>query len=151
NGLASIGPNLVKSIFGHGNRPSAAPSAPPAAATGAAKACFTKARTSSAVMRSLGPEPLTLLRFTPNSRANLRTEGEACGNWPGFRPGSSNAAVGEGLAADAACGAGLLAAGAAAAAGCELDCSAGAAGAAAALAPPSTITMAVPLDTLSPT
>jgi hypothetical protein len=35
--------------------------------------------TSSCVMRPLGPEPLTSSSGTPSSRANLRTEGEACG------------------------------------------------------------------------
>ena len=95
----------------------------------------------------LGPEPLTLLRFTPSSRANLRTEGEACGSWPGFRLASSSAAAGAGRAAGAAAGAAgagasALGAGAAAAAW---------AGAAAAGAEPSTTTTTEPLATLSPT
>ncbi len=35
--------------------------------------------TSASVMRPLGPEPLTSFSGTPNSRANLRTEGDAWG------------------------------------------------------------------------
>ena len=38
-----------------------------------------KACTSSCVMRPFGPEPFTSSSGTPSSRANLRTEGEACG------------------------------------------------------------------------
>src|SRR5258708_7177159 len=34
-------------------------------------------------MRPFGPEPLTRARSTPSSRANLRTEGLACGIVPG--------------------------------------------------------------------
>src|SRR5690606_36871787 len=38
----------------------------------------TYALTSSAVMRPLNPVPVTWVRSTPSSRANLRTEGPAC-------------------------------------------------------------------------
>src|SRR5690348_11343629 len=39
---------------------------------------FTNALTSSSRMRPLSPLPRTLPRFTPSSRANLRTDGLAC-------------------------------------------------------------------------
>ena len=46
-----------------------------------------KACTSSWVMRPFGPVPFTSSSGTPSSRANLRTEGEACGSWPVGAPG----------------------------------------------------------------
>ncbi|KAG1447384.1 hypothetical protein G6F57_017086 [Rhizopus arrhizus] len=100
-------------------------------------------------MRSFGPEPLTLLRFTPSSRANLRTDGEACGSWPGLRLGSSSAAAGAGRDAGAAA-AGASAWASAWAAGAAAAAAVLAAGAAAAAAP-STTTTTEPLATLSPT
>jgi hypothetical protein len=55
-----------------------------------------KAWTSSCVMRPFGPVPFTSSSGTPSSRANLRTEGEACGRLPAVAPGScgGSAAVG---------------------------------------------------------
>ena len=97
--LRSIAPNLAKSTFGHGINPNPAPSFPlpalalTAAAVAAAIAwvCavpaitdLVKFCTSSCVIRPLCPVPLTSVSGTPSSRANLRTEGEACGNFAGF-------------------------------------------------------------------
>ena len=48
---------------------------------------WVKAWTSASVMRPLGPLPLTSAKGTPNSRANLRTDGEACGSPTGAPPG----------------------------------------------------------------
>ncbi len=81
----SIGPNFAKSTFGHGGRfnptPPAVPAgAAPRAAAGDAIAVFTKAWTSSRVMRPFGPLPRTWLNPTPSSRANRRIAGEA---WTG--------------------------------------------------------------------
>ncbi len=127
--LRSTAPNLVKSTFGQGKRPRASP--PPAAALGALAACalvwvaplitaLVKDCTSSCVMRPLGPEPFSSSSGTPSSRANLRTEGEACGStaptaavglWAGTAPADATAI---GAAEDAAtAGAATLAAGAA--------------------------------------
>src|SRR6202171_6470607 len=83
SGFTSMGPNLAKSTFGHGNRPSAAPPADDAAApVEAADAplitSFTYFCTSSRRTRSLGPLPFTRDRSTPSSRASARTDGEAC-------------------------------------------------------------------------
>eukprot|EP01034_Spumella_vulgaris_P016563 gene16562-21150_t len=44
-------------------------------------------------MRPLGPEPLSSSSGTPSSRANLRTEGDACGNEPDGVPGSCGGAA----------------------------------------------------------
>src|ERR1700682_348086 len=82
SGFTSMGPNLAKSTFGHGNRPSAAPPADDAAApVDAADAplitSFTNFCTSSLSTRSLGPLPFTRDRSTPSSRASARTDGEA--------------------------------------------------------------------------
>src|SRR5690606_10587749 len=76
--------NFAKSTLGQGSRPSAAPSAPPPAAAPAASApwasaLLTNARTSACVLRCFLPLPLTLCSSTPSSRANLRTDGDACG------------------------------------------------------------------------
>src|SRR5690606_42115928 len=83
DGLASISPNLAKSTLGHPSTlkpPSAADAAGPVPVPlPVARACFTNWRTSSLVMRFLLPEPCTDARLTPSSRANLRTEGDACG------------------------------------------------------------------------
>ena len=94
-GLVSIAPNLAKSTFGHGNKSSPVPDMP---ATGALAACavvwvapaitaWVKVWMSSCVMRPLGPEPLTALRGTPSSRANLRTLGLAWGRPNGAEVG----------------------------------------------------------------
>ena len=182
SGFFSTGPNFSKSTFGHGSRPSAAPLAPPAAAAPAgawpappASRFLTKPFTSSAVMRSFGPEPLTAPRSTPSSRASRRTDGEACGSARTAPSASSAGTAGvrgepAGAAADEAAGwAGAAAwadAGAWAAAGCEAA-GAGAAWAAAwagaaaagwaagaltgAAAPPASILPSTePFDTLSP-
>ena len=80
SGLASIGPNLAKSTFGHGRR-SMPPTLPEGAAAGAAFADgagdLANASTSSFRMRPLLPLPVTLPRSTPSSRASLRTPGPA--------------------------------------------------------------------------
>ena len=64
-------------------RPRPAPS-PVCAAVCTAPAItpLTKPCTSSCVMRPFGPLPLTSASGTPSSRANLRTDGEACGSAP---------------------------------------------------------------------
>src|SRR3546814_740719 len=82
NGLVSMEPNLPKSTLG---QPSTLKPPSPAAAAETdvppptASAPLTYCWTSSLVIRFLAPEPVTAARLTPNSRANLRTEGEACG------------------------------------------------------------------------
>src|SRR6266403_947728 len=81
SGLASTGPNLAKSTCGHGNRPSAAPPADEVGAkleAAALIAFLTYFWTSSRRTRFLGPLPFTRERSTPSSRANARTDGEAC-------------------------------------------------------------------------
>ncbi len=110
---------------------------------------FTKALTSSSRMRPFSPLPRTLPRFTPSSRANLRTEGLACaapklcssiGGKPPRAAGAMTCCTPCGAAGRAACAAGLLGA----AAGADL------AGAAAAAAWPLTVTTTDPGDTLPP-
>ena len=81
SGFSSTGPNLAKSTCGHSGR---LKGRPPAGGAGARAGAWvitplTKACTSSWVMRPLGPDPRTLARSAPSSRANLRTEGLACG------------------------------------------------------------------------
>src|SRR5438874_5741274 len=83
SGFASTGPNLAKSTCGHGNRPSAALPADDVAvereaAAAPSIASLTYFWTSSRRTRFLGPLPFTRERSTPSSRANARTEGEAC-------------------------------------------------------------------------
>src|SRR2546428_2155335 len=84
-GLVSTGPNFAKSTCGHSGRSrTSAPRATTAATAGAPLITpFTNSWTSACVMRPFGPEPLTRTRSTPSSRANLRTEGLACGIVPG--------------------------------------------------------------------
>src|ERR1700682_5814034 len=82
SGFTSMGPNLAKSTFGHGNRPSAAPpvddaAAPVEAADAPLITSLTYFCTSSRRTRSLGPLPFTRDRSTPSSRARARTDGEA--------------------------------------------------------------------------
>src|ERR1700694_5141597 len=82
SGFTSMGPNLAKSTFGHGNRPSAAPPADHAAAQvepadAPLITSLTNFCTSSRSTRSLGPLPFTRDRSTPSSRASARTDGEA--------------------------------------------------------------------------
>ncbi|OIQ70990.1 hypothetical protein GALL_473940 [mine drainage metagenome] len=94
--LRSIGPNLAKSMLGHGIRPRPAPSL--AAEVAGLALCWAamaavctaplitervKACTSLSRMRPLRPLPLTSPKGTPSSRANLRTDGEACGRFSG--------------------------------------------------------------------
>ena len=155
--LRSMGPNLAKSTLGQGIRPSPAPSPPPVAGlfcAAAARVCTAplitervKPCTSASVMRPLSPLPLTSFRGTPNSRANLRTEGDACGRPTGAAPGAcaGTAKAGAGAAAAGAEAAGAAATGAATA-------TAGAATGAAAAPPatPSRITTRSPMFTVSP-
>ena len=128
-GTASVAPNFEKSTFGHGNRLRPVP--PPAAAPAATGAdapdmtCLTKLCTSSCRMRFFGPVPVTRVTSTPSSRANLRTEGDACGRSPGDIGADGNAAVGAGGAASTGAGA-LTTATVAAAAGARADAGAGA-------------------------
>ena len=164
SGLDSISPNLVKSTFGHGNRPSAAPESPllaAAAAGGAVITPLTKLCTSSSSTRFLGPVALMRPRSTPSSRANLRMDGEACAL---LKLASSMApvAAGAGAAAATTDGAGAAAAtavgaadGAAVGVGADAGAGAGAgagasAGAGAAPASKATTMTTAPLDTLSP-
>src|SRR5690606_6083837 len=98
-----IGPNLAKSTLGQPitlKPPLAAAVDVPAPV---ANACFTKPRTSSIRMRLLGPLPCTLVRSTPSSRANFRTEGEACGSLFSGRS-STYDSVGEGRCTGAPAG-----------------------------------------------
>src|SRR5574343_492008 len=153
--LRSIGPNLAKSTLGQGIRPS---SEPPPVDAGALAACALVCRLpamtdlvkdwmSSAVTRPFRPEPLTSSSGTPSSRANLRTDGEACG-----RP---TAGVAVGLWAGAvlaATGAAAAAAGAAAGAAADATVAAAATGAGAAEAVvPSKTANRSPMLTVSPT
>ena len=88
-----IGPNLAKSTCGHAGRCEATPVDGAAALlVGLAPLAITPLtceRTSSSVMRPFGPLPRTAVRSTPSSRANLRTDGDACGFAPGAGPRSS--------------------------------------------------------------
>src|SRR5258708_10802499 len=85
-GLVSTGPNSEKSIAGMTGRPPPPPAGARAAAgAGAASELFTNPLTSSCVIRPLKPLPLTRVRSTPSSRANLRTDGPA---WAAENPGS---------------------------------------------------------------
>src|SRR5690606_33583334 len=65
-------------------RPSPAPSS--CACAGFATTDFTKATTSSRRIRCFGPVPVTRARSTPSSRANWRTDGDACGLSTGTPP-----------------------------------------------------------------
>src|SRR5262245_60017406 len=118
---------------------------------------------SSCRMRAFGPEPLTRARSTPSSRANLRTDGDACACLKAAS--STGAAVAaDSFAADvdadaeatvAAGGAAGTGAGAAAGAAEDVDgavdCVGFAALDAAAAPPVSTTTIGEPSLTLSPT
>src|SRR5690606_41586550 len=97
-------PNFEKSISGTLGR-AAAPPPPAAAAAGVpdASACLTNDLTSSGVMRDFGPVPLTRLRSTPSSRANLRSDGLA---YARAKPASSMGGRPAGALADAGAGAG---------------------------------------------
>ena len=99
-------------------------------------------------MRPLGPVPWTRARSTPNSRPNLRTEGEACGRCP-------SAAVTTGAAI--AAGVGVTGAGAEATTGAATAgavaagvARAGVGAAAAAASLGSSISTSEPIATLSP-
>src|SRR6185312_4154435 len=105
---------------------------------------------------------VTWARFTPNSRANLRTDGEACGRLRKGTSDSANAAVGDVRVGDAGATGAAFGAGAAAAGALAGACAAGAAGtdaaagagagAAGADAPDvCTTRIAAPWETLSPT
>src|SRR5438445_13842325 len=93
-------------------------------------------------MRALGPVPATRLKSTPSSRANLRTDGDACGTAPLALTSAAATAIGVGTGA----GATDTATGAATAAGAEAETTSGAAPAA-----PSSTSIGVPSLTLSPT
>src|SRR3990167_706798 len=110
--LRSVGPNFVKSTLGQGS--TSRPDPPPVAAAGAlaatARVCtapvitaLVKFCTSSWVIRPLGPLPVTSSSGTPSMRANLRTEGLACGRpadgVPGWCAGTGAVAVVAGAAA----------------------------------------------------
>src|SRR5258708_13771574 len=102
-------------------------------------------------MRPFGPEPLTRARSTPSSRANLRTEGLACGIVPGtgadapktgsVRPTAGAAGAVAGTAAST--GAGF-------AAGASWGFGADFAGAAGAASVSSRTRIGLPCETLSP-
>ncbi len=88
-----IGPNFAKSTCGHAGKCEATPVDGAAALlvdlAPLAITPLTCERTSSSVMRPFGPLPCTAVSSTPSSRANLRTDGEACGFVPGAGPRSS--------------------------------------------------------------
>src|SRR5690606_38003630 len=163
-GFVWISPNLAKSTLGQPSTlkpPSADTVEPTGLAPPVARACFTSARTSSTVMRFLGPLPLTWARFTPSSRANLRTEGEACGRLRRGTSASAKDAVGDVRSgatdamedgAEAGAGAAAALGAASAGAGAGVGAGAAAAGAAAWGAPPvaSTTRISAPWETLSP-
>src|SRR6218665_3144875 len=79
--------------------------------------CRLKACTSSSVMRPLWPVPLTCAMGTPSSRANLRTDGEACARPAMAGPGCWAGMAGGGAPAGAAAVGGGAGAGAGAATG----------------------------------
>ena len=94
SGSVSIGPNFAKSTFGHGSRferaaagDAGAAALPPCRVI----ACLTKPCTSSCRMRPFGPVPVTCARSTPSSRANLRTDGDACAAAKRASPSASRA------------------------------------------------------------
>ncbi len=167
SGFTSTGPNFAKSTFGQGGRSRTAPriDAPPA---GADIACFTKPCTSPCRMRPFGPEPGTRERSTPSSRANFRTEGEACaflnaslsicaGAGAGAGAGAAGASRGGAACSDGAGSAAFVTGGGAGAAAAAADAPfppAGAAEGALAPSPPaaaSSTRMTLPWLTLSPT
>src|SRR5690625_3052827 len=100
SGCVSISPKRSKSTLGQGNN-SSPPSCAPAAAGESAEApdnCdLTNCFTSSAVIRPLRPEPCTLYKSTPSSRAKARTDGEACGKLVAGTSVEAKASVGETL------------------------------------------------------
>ena len=148
--LRSIGPNLAKSTFGQGIKPNSEPP-PPAGALAAcalvwvapAMTALVKVCTSPWVIRPLGPWPLTSSKGTPSSRANLRTEGDACGKPKVGAPGACAGAAKTATATVA------IAAGAATA-GAEATAVA-ATGATATATEPSKIANKSPMLTVSPT
>jgi hypothetical protein len=159
--LRSMGPNLAKSTLGHGIRPSSEPPPPPpvagagalafwaAVCTAPAMTDWVKDCTSSTVMRPLGPLPCTSASGTPSSRANLRTEGEACGRPSagvavGLWAAATGAAAGATGAATACAGTGAAEAAGAATKGAD-------AATAGAPAAPSSTASRSPMLTLSPT
>src|SRR6266853_135560 len=102
-------------------------------------------------MRPFGPEPLTRMSSTPSSRANLRTEGLACGVAPGpgtdvlgigsIRPAAGAAGASAGTAASTGAGFALAVSG---------GFGAGFASAIDALSVSSRTRMGLPCETLSP-
>src|SRR5258706_8823276 len=101
-------------------------------------------------MRPWGPDPLTRMRSTPSSRANLRTDGLACGVVPGAGAGETSsvratagAAGTHGAGTAARTGAGL-------AARASLGFGADFAGATRAAFVSSRIRIELPCETLSP-
>src|SRR5512138_1091709 len=149
SGFVSTGPNLAKSTSGQAGRLNGS-APPPFAVTGAVfeRAPLTNACTSVCRMRLLGPLPWTWCRSTPSSRANLRTEGLACG----LAPISSWGALGTGRGAGAGAAARALGAGLeGACAGADVAEGALAAAAGAPSAVAERTRMGEPLDTLSPT
>src|SRR6266853_692660 len=152
-GLVSTGPNFAKSTCGHSGRSRTSPPRAATAATAGAPLItpFTNSWTSACVVRPFGPEPLTRMRSTPSSRANLRTEGLACGVVPGagadvletgsIRPTAVAAGADAGTAASTGAGFALGASG---------DFGAGFAGATEAISVSSRTRMGLPCETLSP-
>ena len=146
SGCVSIGPNFAKSTFGHGSRSRPPPRLGAAAAGPACITPLTKAVTSSLRMRPLGPLAVTLVRSTPSSRANWRTDGLACAllsNWRSTDWEVRGAGTGAGR------GAGACGVGAGGGVG-ALGAAAGASAAGASAAVVSSSAMTVPSETRSP-
>ena len=156
SGRDSNGPNFAKSTFGHGSRFSAPPPLmppPPAAGPAPVIACLTKLCTSSCRMRLFGPVPVTRERSTPSSRANLRTDGDACAPLKASPSTGAVAGTGSAFGAAAGGGAGAAAGAAAGAVGAGFGASALAAAGAGFAAPTpsaSSTTSIEPSLTLSP-
>src|SRR5260370_721455 len=91
----SIDPNLAKSTCGQSGRSRLKPPRATGPAGAPRMKPFTNSWTSVWVMRPFGPDPFTLARSTPSSRANLRTEGLACGVEPA--PAAASQSTGPGL------------------------------------------------------
>src|ERR1700710_467907 len=108
---------------------------------------FTKAVTSACVMRFLGPDPVTWDTLTPSSRANLRTEGDA---WLDDVEPTPAGMAGACANADGASFGAAAAGFCASCFGASCFGAEDAAGAAAGAEPPSSTTINVPSDTLSP-
>src|SRR4051812_19505148 len=103
SGLVSTAPNLAKSTSGQAGRLNGnpAPALPSTDLELPESAPFTNACTSVCRILPFGPLARTRVSSTPSSRANLRTDGLACGLVPGSSCVSTAGVAAGGLAATA--------------------------------------------------